>query len=68
MKKIIASTLTFIYILCHLSLCRAADNNDILPEFPDIKSQYIVLMDADSGEVLYQRNMDKKCYPEAPLR
>ena len=47
MKKIIASTLTFIYIMCHLSLCRAADNNDILPEFPDIKSQYIVLMDAE---------------------
>lgn len=68
MKKIIASTLTFIYIMCHLSLCRAADNNDILPEFPDIKSQYIVLMDADSGEVLYQRNMDKKCYPASTTK
>lgn len=54
--------------MCHLSLCRAADNNDILPEFPDIKSQYIVLMDADSGEVLYQRNMDKNAILQAPPR
>ncbi len=39
-----------------------------LPEFPETDSEYIVLMDADSGEVLYQNNGDAKCYPASTTK
>ena len=39
-----------------------------LPEFPEISSDYVVLMDADSGEVLYSSNADSKCYPASTTK
>ena len=39
-----------------------------LPEFPEISSNYVVLMDADSKEVLYSKNPDSKCYPASTTK
>lgn len=46
----------------------AAENNLGLPEFPVIESQNIVLMDADSKEVLFSRNQDTKAYPASTTK
>lgn len=46
-----------------------ADDNDLgLPEFPEIESQYVVLMDADTKEVLFSRNHDVRCYPASTTK
>ena len=39
-----------------------------LPDFPELVSQYVVLMDADSGEVLYSSNANEKCYPASTTK
>lgn len=48
----------------------AAESDDGLglPDFPQIVSDYVVLMDADSGEVLYSSNKDEKCYPASTTK
>lgn len=47
-----------------------ADDRDELnlPAFPSLVSRNIVLMDADSGEVLYGSNADQKCYPASTTK
>lgn len=48
---------------------RADDNNALnLPAFPELVSRNVVLMDADSGEVLYGSNMDLKCSPASTTK
>lgn len=39
-----------------------------LPEFPEITSEYVVLMDADSKEVLYSSNEHMRCYPASTTK
>lgn len=39
-----------------------------LPDFPEIESQYVVLMDADTKEVLFSRNQDIRCYPASTTK
>lgn len=39
-----------------------------IPEFPMVNSQYFVVMDADSGEVLYSSNADSICYPASTTK
>ncbi len=39
-----------------------------LPEFPEIASDYVVVMDADSHEVLYSSNPDVRCYPASTTK
>lgn len=39
-----------------------------LPEFPEITSQNVVVMDADSREVLYSSNQDIRCYPASTTK
>lgn len=66
-----------ILILSILIICQIfnkvniyADDNETLglPEFPKISSDYVVLMDADSGEVLYSSNADTQCYPASTTK
>lgn len=38
-------------------------NTDEYPIPPEIESGNCILMDADSGMVLYEKNSDEKCYP-----
>ena len=42
--------------------------DEILPEFPDLVSDKLVVMDADTGEVLYQLNGDVQCYPASTTK
>ena len=62
----------FLLIIINISGCtvkvNADDKNGLLPDFPDLESRYIVLMDADSGEVLYQNNGYSKCYPASTTK
>ncbi len=47
----------------------AAEENTLgLPEFPVIESNNIVVMDADSREVLFARNPDLKSYPASTTK
>ncbi len=39
-----------------------------LPTFPELVSDKLVVMDADTGEVLYQRNGDLQCYPASTTK
>ena len=39
-----------------------------LPEFPEIASRNVVVMDADSREVLYSSNQDIRCYPASTTK
>lgn len=70
-KQFLAIILSII-IIC--PLCKTVDTyaDDYealgLPEFPSITSDYVVLMDADSGEVLYSSNADSKCYPASTTK
>ncbi len=66
--------LSVLLIILNISLvfCRnvvlADDTKLNIPEFPDISSQYVVVMDADSKEVLYSSNPDTKCYPASTTK
>lgn len=47
----------------------AADSDTLnLPDFPELVSRNVVLMDADSGEVLYGSNVDLKCSPASTTK
>lgn len=48
---------------------KSEDNSGLnLPKMPVISSSEIVLMDADSGQVLYGNNIDKKTYPASTTK
>lgn len=51
-----------------LTFVNAADSSTDLPDFPTVSSDYVVLMDADSGEVLYANNANEKCYPASTTK
>ena len=59
-------------ILCGVftpnTVLASEDDSINLPEFPEIHSQYVCLMDADSGEVLFSRNSDSRCYPASTTK
>ncbi len=74
-KKLLYRILSAVFMLFMIAALipatpTMADDNDELglPEFPVLKSKDIVLMDADSGAVLYQQNADKKCYPASTTK
>ena len=66
MKKISTFILIIYFILSIPSITYS--QNEVLPEFPTLESEYVVLMDADSGEVLYQNNGDAKCHPASTTK
>lgn len=69
MKKILSFLLILINVLSTTVMTWADDKSaSLLPAFPNIESRYVVLMDADSGEVLYQNNGDAKCYPASTTK
>lgn len=70
MKRLLTVLLCAINILflCQLPTQAAEDIDSLLPAFPKIESRYVVLMDADSGEVLYSQNATQKCYPASTTK
>ena len=66
MKKISTFILIIYFILSIPTITYSQD--EVLPEFPTLESEYVVLMDADSGEVLYQNNGDAKCHPASTTK
>ena len=66
MKKISTFILIIYFILSIPTITYS--QNEVLPEFPTLESEYVVLMDADSGEVLYQNNGDAKCHPASTTK
>lgn len=68
-KRFIVFILIIINILgCTVTVMADGVGDSLLPEFPELESRYIVLMDADSGEVLYQKNGNAKCYPASTTK
>ena len=71
-KKLSILILSIIFIICRpaYTVNVSADDSSALglPEFPKISSDYVVLMDADSGEVLYSSNADTQCYPASTTK
>lgn len=51
-----------------ISVQATEDDSLGLPDFPEIASENIVLMDADSHEVLFSKNPDKKSYPASTTK
>ena len=68
MKKTVAVLITILIFAVSFPSKAAAAEELGLPPFPEIESPNIVLMDADSGEVLFQKNGDKKCYPASTTK
>lgn len=69
MKKFLFFILIIIDVLGLTLSVQGNDKESLdLPPFPTLESRYIVLMDADSGEVLYQNNGDAKCYPASTTK
>jgi len=61
-KKYICLILFFAISLSNLlTLSVKAEGQPVIP--PEIKSQSFVLMDADSGQVLFEKNMNDRIYP-----
>lgn len=65
---------TFILIVAGIFPVNTKANSEnnteesVIPALPNIKSSNIVLMDADSGEVLYSKNPDLKCFPASTTK
>lgn len=58
-------------IFCPMAL--ASDGIDeniaiIKPEEPEVSAKYALLMDMDTGEILYQKNMDQYAYPASTTK
>lgn len=69
MKRLLVFLLIIINIFSGTVIVWADDKDELgIPEFPTLESRYIVLMDADSGDVLYQNNGDVKCYPASTTK
>lgn len=73
MKKILSLIISYILIfslfaaLGHIDAY--ADDSEVeLPSVPSINSKFVVLMDADSGEILYSINPDSTCYPASTTK
>lgn len=61
LKRLIISLLCIVIININIPVTVMAD--DVYPAAPDIESGNCILMDADSGVILYEKNSDEKCYP-----
>ena len=59
MKRVLAFLLLYSFVFYFSTANTLASQ----PPKPDISSEAAVLMDADTGIVLYQKNMDEKLYP-----
>lgn len=57
---LLAGIMCIIIISSNMSITVSADD---YPKAPDIESGNCILMDADSGIVLYEKNSGAKCYP-----
>lgn len=66
--KIFFVTLIIIAATIMPGKAAAKDSEPVLPNLPEIRSSKIVLMDADSGEVLYANNPDAKSYPASTTK
>lgn len=69
MKKFFLFLLTILLLVGNVIPIFAEESTTTdFPEFPTLESQYIVLMDADSGEVLFERNGNSRCYPASTTK
>lgn len=67
-KKLAISAIVFSLCLSAVSLPASAETKDEKADGPEINAEAAVVMDADSGAVLYQKNMDKKEYPASTTK
>ena len=65
--SVLLIVLNFSLIFCK-NIVMANEDTLNTPEFPDISSKYVVVMDADSKEVLYSSNPDTRCYPASTTK
>lgn len=68
MRRILGFLLAFIFLITFSCLPALAENQDAKTEIstvtePKIQSKAAVVMDADTGAILFQKNMDQKLSP-----
>lgn len=68
MRKLISLLSAFVLGITFLSSAFIPAYADEKRELDSLKSKYMVLMDYDSGNVLYQKNADKKMYPASTTK
>lgn len=61
--KLLCFIIIFIYINSQLTIYSYADTQETWPEYPEIFAQTGVVIDATTGVVLYNKNMNDKMYP-----
>ncbi len=62
MQKVV-SVLLILLMFCTFTVFPINANAAVLSQPPEIRSESAVLIDAVSGQILYQKNMNKKMYP-----
>lgn len=55
--------LTFLFLTNISELPASAADSFAFPPPPAVGTDYCILMDADSGSILYEKNSNEKCYP-----
>lgn len=70
LRRFFTVLITTVILLGAFPAAARGDDNDALnlPDFPALVSRNIVLMDADSGEVLFGSNADLKCSPASTTK
>lgn len=61
LKRLLISLLCIVMVSINISVTAMA--SEAYPAAPDIESGNCILIDADSGVVLYEKGSDEKCYP-----
>lgn len=61
LKRLLISLLCVVMVSVNISVTVMA--SETYPSAPDIESGNCILIDADSGVVLYEKGSDEKCYP-----
>ncbi len=62
MKQRLTKTASLLLALLMLLLCPVTASADYTPDF-DLQSETILLMNLDTGKVMYEKNADAKVYP-----
>lgn len=63
MKRIFAFTIIFVITLCMFNFDTVNAKTDTDDDAPEVSSESVIVMDAKTGQVLYEKNAHKKMYP-----
>lgn len=67
-KKSLLVLICLSTLLCFYTFAAADENDEDWPVAPDVKSEAAILMDASTGTILYEKNINDKHYPASTTK